>query len=280
MELGFILALCTAVCFGIYPIVQKKLTTSYSSLQVLSSMKVVELVMYILVVLVTSSFVVPKTGWDVLLILLFGVFETAGLLFSLKSYSVISIGETFAVANTYPFFLLIISFLVFHDTISMLHIWGMIIIFFGILSISVAESKLHGTLRYAFFASLCWTMSTFIMILLLKKGYSAIPMTMFTQGVTGLYIILLLIFYEKKSFPRSKSFISRIIIVGILTSTGLLCLYSAIGMYIPAIALSVVSSRIMINLLLGRIFLHEKMSMFEVFGIILVIIALVVFNFG
>jgi drug/metabolite transporter (DMT)-like permease len=280
MELGFILALCTAVCFGIYPIIQKRLTASYSSLQVLSSMKIVEVVVYVLVVIVTSTFILPKTFLDLFLILIFGVFETAGLLFLLKSYKFISVGETFAVANTYPFFLLILSFLVLHETISILHIIGMIIIFFGILSISVAESKMHGTLKYAFFASLCWTMSTFIMVLLLKQGYSPIPLTLFTQGITGVYIILLLFFYERKSLELKKSYLLPFVSVGILTAIGLLCLNSAIAIYIPAIALSVVSSRIMINLLLGRIFLREKMSAFEVFGIILVILALIVFNFG
>jgi uncharacterized membrane protein len=232
----------------------------------------------------TYSFLI---GFDITKIN-FGALATA--LFAAATYAlfyyVISIGEislTSAIIATYPVFTLILAFLFLKESLTPLALLGIFLSIFGVILISAPPKlkfKLEGWVIGAILVSLGYGVLGYWQKIVLTNVDNAtyiFVLTIAQIAIVGLWRL----FLKKEKLPKIKMENFLFSAIGIFFfNIGMIIYYIALEKGLASVVVSLSNTYIVVTVLLSLLWLKEKITIFQMIGIVSVVIGVVLVGFN
>lgn len=287
--LGFLFALISAIGYSLNQIFNKKLLlNNLSSIETLLLSNFFILFFSFFLFLFYGVFdLVNYSFFDLILLIISGFFGFFGIVYLIKSFSILSVGEALSMANIYPFFVLFFSFFFMGIYINLINLLLMITVFFGIMILIKGKKSFKVSLKlfYPLITAFSWGLYGFVIYLLLNKHFNLYSIIFYLEFLILIFTLIYYLFIYKghlKNFNSnlfSKNNLIYASLVAITTNIGTL-FYGYSTHYInPAIASSIGSSQVVFAFIFSFFLLKERVTFIQILGISWVFLGLFLFNF-
>ncbi len=296
---GEVFSLSSAILWALAIILFKKSTKNVHHLG-LNFFKngAVILIFYISAVISTGSFFPEISLHDFILIAISGILGM-GISDSLffKSVAILESNQIAIVLCSYGFFILILSYIILGETLTVLQFIGVVLIFIGIYftlankenyqyknSTKNTEKKINGMI-YGFLAMLAAALGVIVMKPLLNK-YSFYWIINFRLFAGLLYLTFYLMFFKNKKEIIKSIFIDKSSFKYLIIAT-LIGTYFAMILWMLGIKYTKVSIASILNqmsnifvFIFGIIFFAEKYDWKKAFSILIATLGTILITFG
>jgi DME family drug/metabolite transporter len=202
------------------------------------------------------------------------------------SLDFIGVSRAVPISSIYPLFTIFFSFLFFNEKISLIVFIGALIIILGIWILFKEEKSNFSNNKKGYFAAilcaLLWGLSISLMGEALKFLDSIIVNTLRTIILSIFFIFLMFINNIRRKISKIKIKICFILGLAGFIALGLGWISLSIGLILIGAAKAVPISSItpLFSLIIGKIFLKEKIGINIVIGAIIIFIGVIFINLG
>lgn len=282
--IGFIYAIIATIGYSVNNTINKKLVQNTNSWNALLLSSFFLSIFSALLVLVFSSFK-QILSFEIFIYTFFGgLLGMLALIFLFDSFKHFNFGETMTIANLFPFFTLFFIFIFYGVKLSFSYFLVMFIVFLGIALIfrKSGEFKFNKFIYLPLLTAICWGFYHFSIKALINLNVEIFNIVFYLE--TSIFLFTLVYVLTNSKIKIEKSFLKRNNVLlgffsGLSTTIGTLFVTFAMTKLLAPIVSSIISSQVMLLSLFGYLFYNEKLNNFQVLGIIVVFVGLVLFNF-
>lgn len=204
-----------------------------------------------------------------------------------RSFEFISIWESIAIANIFPFLIVLFVFLSYQEGVWLFHLIWMSLVFFWIFLISKQDwsFKISLDTKYAFITAIGWAFYNFAIDYFVRSWFSILQVSLMFEVWVFLSSLLYILFnfWLPLQSIRNVFLNQKLLLLCFLSglSTAAWTYFTVLAMsYIPvSIVGSIVSSQVVFSALLGYFVLSQKLSYLKLTWILIVFVWLVLYNF-
>jgi len=130
MENGIFFAIAAMLGFGAYPVFAKPLIKKYGSIITAFCSHIVALSIILIVLLPVTDIVKPSL-FVLMLIIVQGFVGSSAVAMMFVAYKKVKVSLAMPLISTYPFFVLLVSILIFHEKLTLLKLFAALLIIGG-----------------------------------------------------------------------------------------------------------------------------------------------------
>lgn len=279
--IGFLFAIFSAMSFSLNNIFSKD---NINKIGVWNTL----LVTYFFVSLISFIFVLIWGNFNhalnykiILLIIFGGINGMIGIWALFSSFEKISVAESLAIANFFPFISLIFFYFFMEKSVRIIDIFIMCFVFIGVLlTLKKEKFAFNKFLLFSVITAFSWALYYYILAILNDYGISPMNNTFYIETGIFISVVFYMLFIKKDGikFKFEYSSIKNGFFAGLFSVLGILLFIFSLEKLNPSIATSIISSQIMFSSFFAYIFFNEKLDIRQIIGILIVVLGLILFN--
>lgn len=279
--IGFFLALFSAMSFSLNNIFSKD---NINKIGVWNTL----LVTYFFVSFISFIFALiwgnfhHELNYKIILLIIFGgINGMIGIWALFSSFEKISVAESLAIANFFPFISLIFFYFFMEKPVRIVDIFIMCFVFIGVLlTLKREKFAFNKFLLFSVITAFSWALYYYILAILNDYGISAMNNTFYIETGIFISIVIYMHFIKKEMtlFKFKAESLKNGFFAGLFSVGGIFLYIFSIQKINPSISTSIISSQIMFSSFFAYVFFKEKLDIRQICGILIVVIGLALFN--
>lgn len=279
--IGFVLALFSAMSFSLNNIFSKDNINKIGVWNTLLVTYFFVSVISFISALIWGNFHHTINYKIILLIVFGGINGMIGIWALFSSFEKISVAESLAIANFFPFISLLFFYFFMEKPVRIIDIFIMCFVFIGVLlTLKREKFAFNKFLLFSVITAFSWALYYYILAILNEYGISPMNNTFYIETGIFLSVVVYMLFIKKDGMKFKFEFnsIKNGFFAGLFSVLGILLFIFSIKKLNPSISTSIISSQIMFSSFFAYIFFKENLDLRQIIGILIIVIGLALFN--
>lgn len=278
--IGLLLSLAATCCFGIATFLSSKIAKGLGPLQTLFLFQLCGMPALFLLLPFAPQHV--QVQWMPLILL--GVFQTCNMLIWFYALKVGNVSIVSPVSEVYPLISVVLGVISLHETVGVMRVFGIGLIFSGVLLVGIQLDQLRKTKTVALYKgitpALVYAMGLAIFVFLAVLSARTNGWFVSAFGIRGVIVIVSLVFLlvQKTTLKQIVSNVPWVWVLsaGMIDAIGF-SLFSLASVHADVSYVAVISSaQSLVVVMLAYLFYKERLKLYQVVGLFAVVAGLVV----